>query len=48
MGDLPLSRARRSRQVEVLGQEALVRSIGRWLPGNELAGVRPERRGRSA
>jgi len=44
MGDVPLARARRARSVEVLGDRALVASIGRWLPLNELAGVRPARR----
>jgi DNA-binding HxlR family transcriptional regulator len=46
MGDAPLSRARKSRQVEILGTTSLVRSIGKWLPLNELAGIRPQRLGR--
>ena len=41
MGDRSLSRARKSRTVEILGTRSLVRSIGEWLPLNELAGVRP-------
>jgi DNA-binding HxlR family transcriptional regulator len=44
MGDAPLSRARKARRVEVLGDRSLVRSIGKWLPLNELAGVRPRRK----
>lgn len=44
MGDVPLSRARRAKRVGVLGDRSLVRSIGRWLPLNELAGVRPRAR----
>jgi DNA-binding HxlR family transcriptional regulator len=47
MGDIPLSRARKGRDVEVLGQHALVRSIGKWLPLNELAGMRRETSRRS-
>lgn len=42
MGDLPLARARRTKRVEVLGERSLVRSIERWLPLNELSGVRPQ------
>ena len=41
MGDRSLTAAKRARDVEVLGNRALVRSIGKWLPLNELAHVRP-------
>jgi DNA-binding HxlR family transcriptional regulator len=47
MGDTPLSRARRSKHVEVLGNRHLLRSIGKWLPLSELAGVRPRNPTRS-